>query len=176
MTTKKTKSNVKQVKVAKKAKAAELPLSYLLGAAGVVLLLVIGITSIVSKPRSAGLVPLATMTQLPTATPAVFFTTATPFLPFVDMISSPAVQYFVMTQLEITNRNGKLVSVRDTPGMYYPNTSTPSKVIGWLAPGTSWYVEQAYKIGADVWARLASQDGFIPLFYNDTYFTNWRKP
>ena len=116
----------------------------------------------------------------PTATPLPLFKTATPFLPFADMAATPNVQYIVMTMLEISNRNGKLVSVRDVPGMYYPGTSTPSKVIGQLLPSTSWYVEQAYMVqeGAwvNVWARLASQDGFIPLLYNDIYYTNWRKP
>jgi hypothetical protein len=121
-------------------------------------------------------VPLPTMTQIPSRTPIPIIRSATPYSPVLDMMTQPVVEYFIMTELEIAYRGpGKMVNVKDIPGMYYPGTINPSETIGTLKPYSRWYIEQTYQVGGDVWARLASQDSsFIPLLYNGTYFTNWR--
>lgn len=123
-------------------------------------------------PTATNIPPTAS--KFPTITSMPSFKTATPYSPMIDLLTTPDIQFFVQTELEIVNRSGKLVSVRDAPGMYYANTSTPSIVIGWLAPGTKWWVEEAYAVGNDVWARMSAQNGYIPLLYNGVYFTNWR--
>jgi hypothetical protein len=120
-------------------------------------------------------VPLPTMTQIPSQTPIPIIRSATPYSPILDMMTQPNVEYFIMTELEIAYRGpGKVLNVKDIPGMYYPGTINPSETIGTLKPYSKWYIEQTYQSGSDVWARLASQETYIPLLYNGIYYTNWR--
>jgi hypothetical protein len=58
--------------------------------------------------------------------------------------------------------------------MYYPGTINPSETLGTFKPYSKIWIEQTYQVGADTWGRLASQELYVPLFYNGTYYTNWR--
>jgi len=120
-------------------------------------------------------VPLPTMTQIPNQTPIPIIRSATPYSPVLDMMTQPVVEYFVMTELEIAYRGpGKVCNIKDIPSMYYPGTINPSETLGTLKPYSKVWIEQTYQVGVDTWGRLASQELYIPLFYNGTYYTNWR--
>jgi hypothetical protein len=120
-------------------------------------------------------VPLPTMTQIPSRTPIPIIKSATPYSPVLDMMTQPNVEYFIMTELEVSYRGpSKVLNVKDIPSMYYPGTINPSETVGTLKPYSKVWIEQTYQVGTDTWGRLASQELYIPLYYNGTYFTNWR--
>ena len=120
--------------------------------------------------------PLPTMTQIPSKTAIpIIIKSATPYAPILDMMTQPVVEYFIMTELEIAYRGpGKVCNIKDIPSMYYPGTINPSETLGTLKPYSKVWIEQTYQVGVDTWGRLASQELYIPLFYNGTYYTNWR--
>lgn len=161
---------------------AKLPLKYVVLILGFVLVCTIIGTSML--PRNVPPTPhvtvtaqhwlLPTMTQFPSRTPIPIFS-ATPYSPILDMMTQPVVQYFIMTELEVAYRGyGKVLNIKDIPSMYYPGTINPSVTIGTLNPYSKIYIEQTYLVGLDTWGRLASQELYIPLLYNGTYYTNWR--
>ena len=121
-------------------------------------------------------VPLPTMTQIPSKTAIpIIIKSATPYAPILDMMTQPSVEYFIMTELEVSYRGpGKVLNVKDIPSMYYPGTINPSETLGTLKAYSKVYIEQTYQVGQDVWGRLASQELYIPLLYNNVYYTNWR--
>ena len=177
-----TKRRPKQVK--KQDAIAKLPMKYV----WIIVIVIFGGALLLNKALSSNTppthptvtaqrwsVPLPTMTQIPSRTPIPIIRSATPYSPILDMMTQPVVEYFIMTELEVSYRGlGKVLNVKDIPSMYYPGTINPSETLGTLKPYSKINIEQTYQVGADTWGRLASQELYIPLLYNGTYYTNWR--
>jgi len=169
------KKTVRKPKQFKKQDAIKtLPMKYV----WIILVVVSGLVLLLNSALPSNTPPaLPTMTQIPSRTPIPIIKTATPFSPILDMMTQPSVEFFIMTELEVAYRGlGKVLNVKDIPSMYYPGTINPSKTIGTLNPYSKIWIEQTYQVGGDVWGRLASQELYVPLLYNGTYYTNWRAP
>jgi hypothetical protein len=70
--------------------------------------------------------------------------------------------------------NIKVLNIRSTTSTNLPKIGDLDPCIGDVAQCAYWSIEEVIPVGNDRWGKLTFQPGYIPLYYNGVYYTNWR--
>ena len=70
--------------------------------------------------------------------------------------------------------NIKVLNIRGDPSTANPKIGDLDPCMGDVSKCARWSIEEIIIVGNDRWGKLTFQPGYIPLLYNNVYYTNWR--